>query len=186
MKLILASESPRREKLLKELCTKFCIYNPMVEEVCLPNSPEKTARQNAILKVKATIKKYPSCHIIAADTVISFHGKVIGKPNNSDEAYKILERFSGRKHQVITAVAIYSPINQSTTIDVCKTNVFFKHLSHEEIAEYHKLVSPIDKAGGYNIDEHANLIIKKIDGSKTNVMGLPIDIICKRLKNVNC
>ena len=184
MKLILASKSPRRKKILQKLYTEFSIYTPLVSEICLQNSPEKTARQNAMLKIRATIAKYPDYNIIAADTVISFDDKVIGKPKNYDEAYKLLESFSGKKQQVITAVAIHTPIN-NIIIDICKTNVFFKNLSHEDIVKYHSLVSPTDKAGGYNIAEHANLIIENIDGSKTNVMGLPIEIICKRLKNDN-
>jgi septum formation protein len=185
MNLILASKSPRREKILSSIFTEFTIYNPEVEEECINDSPEDTVKTNALLKAKVTAEKFSDSYIIAADTIISFEGKIIGKPVNIDEAYKILLGFSGKKHEVITAVAFYKPVDKTIKLDICKTDVYFKKLSDKDITRYHKLVSPLDKAGGYNIDEHIDIIIEKIDGSKTNVMGLPIEVI-RKIKNDNC
>jgi len=185
MRIILASKSPRREKILSNIFSEITIYNPNIEEVCIDSNPEKTAQTNALLKAEIAISRFPNEHILAADTVISFKNKIIGKPTNFDHAYKIFRDLSGNKHEVITATAFYEPFKKRTSIDICRTSVYFKLLFDKDIKEYIALVSPLDKAGGYNIDEHADLIIEKIEGSKTNVMGLPIELI-RKIKNDNC
>ncbi len=184
MKMILASKSPRREKILSNIFSEITIYNSDIEEVCIESNPKKTAQTNALLKVEVAISRFPNEYILAADTVISFENRIIGKPKNFEHAYNIFKDLSGKKHEVITAVAFYEPFKKKKDIDMCRTNVYFKSLSDNDIRKYQKLVSPLDKAGGYNIDEHADLIIEKIDGSKTNVMGLPIEVV-RKIKDDN-
>jgi len=185
MRIILASKSPRREKILSNIFSEITIYNPDIEEICIDSNPEKTAQTNALLKAEIAISRFPNEYILAADTVISFENRIIGKPTNFDHAYKIFKNLSGNKHEVITATVFYEPFKKKTSIDICRTSVYFKSLSDQDIKEYLALVSPLDKAGGYNIDEHANLIMEKIEGSKTNVMGLPIEVV-RKIKDENC
>jgi len=174
--LVLVSASERRRKILKSLGLKFDIAVPHVREVSHIDDPLRTAAENALLKSKWARTRYPDCTTVTADTVIGFKGRVIGKPADFAEAHEFLRRFSGARHTVITAVAIAIPAG-STELHVVESEVSFRKLTDREIREYIAVVNPLDKAGGYDIDQQGDLIIESFSGSRTNIMGLPREVV---------
>ncbi|MDP4281850.1 MAG: Maf family protein [Bacteroidota bacterium] len=181
--LILASRSPRRQYLLKELGLEFEILTTNVDETYpegLP--PEEVA--NYLAKKKADsfdVSRIPSKSvIISADTIVTIDGKILGKPGTYSDAVKMLKMLSGRKHDVYTSVCLRSR-NKEKSFTV-KSSVFFKTLSMEEIEYYIENFQPFDKAGGYGIQEWIGYIgIEKIEGSFFNIMGLPVKELYEEL-----
>jgi septum formation protein len=174
--LILASESPRRQYLLRELGLDFKILIPKVEEKYPDNlSPAEVAIYLAELKSGYFDPSiFPDGTIlITADTIVSIGDEILGKPGNSGEAVLMLQKLSGHKHDVITAVCLRSG-SQKRTFSVL-SSVYFKELSMEEINYYIENFHPFDKAGSYGVQEWIGYIgITKIEGSFFNIMGLPV------------
>lgn len=174
--LILASASPRRRKILESMDLTFQVETPDVEEVHWDNDPEGTVKENAVRKCTWAQKRFPEAGIIAADTVVVFEGKSIGKPKSIVDATAMLQRFSGRSQVVYTGVAtVRGP--QKPVVSITKSEVHFRELSDAAIIEYFAKVDPLDKAGGYDIDQRHHLIIRAYEGSWTNIMGLPRDVV---------
>lgn len=173
--LILASASPRRSLLLKELGLKFEIRLKDIEEI-YPNHLKGKAISEFLAKLKATpfMKELRTDEIlITADTIVWFDNKALGKPMDQEEAKQMLETLSGKSHEVISSVAITSFDKQVVISD--HTKVFFKELSKAEINYYVENYQPYDKAGGYGIQEWIGYIgINRIEGSYLNVVGFPI------------
>jgi len=174
--LILASQSPRRQYLLKELGLDFEICTVDVEEKYPDHlTPVEIARYLAELKAASfdTCRMRPDSVLITADTIVSIDDEILGKPSHYEDAVRMLQKLSGRKHEVITAVCLKSREGLNTFHVV--SSVTFKTLSHEEIIYYIDRFQPFDKAGGYGIQEWIGYIgISKIEGSFFNVMGLPV------------
>ncbi len=183
-KIILASNSPRRKELLENLNIPF--------EIKVKNTPEETYPEN-LLKTeipeylaikKASFYKNETNQsdtiIITADTIVYCENRILGKPKNYDEAFKMLKLLSGRAHEVITGVAITSKNKQVVFSSV--TKVFFKELTDDEIDYYIQAFKPYDKAGAYGIQEWIGMVgIKKIEGSYYNVVGLPVQKLYSEL-----
>lgn len=187
MKILLASKSPRRKKLLEGLGISFEI---IVKEGIDETIPEKFNNENAALYLaEKKAKAYTEyiCEktlLITADTIVCLGEKILTKPKNYDDAFRILSLLSGKNHKVITGVCVKS-LNKKTSFSEV-TDVYFKKLSPEEIDFYIKNYKPYDKAGAYGIQEWIGYIgIKKIKGSYFNVMGLPIQKIYEILKSEN-
>ena len=183
--LILASQSPRRQFLLKELGFEFDILEPNVDEVYPEGMrPEEIAIFLAELKagtIDISLLDDTSI-VITADTIVYIGNEVLGKPVNYNEAVAMLQKLSGRKHDVITAVCLVSK-EKKLTFHVL-SSVFFKELKTEEIEYYIQNFQPFDKAGGYGIQEWIGYIgINKIEGSFFNVMGLPVKELYEHLLN---
>jgi septum formation protein len=174
--LILASASPRRQYLLKELGLDFEILAPQVREDYPTNlTPEQIAVYLAELKANNfdSSRFQGDTILITADTIVSIGDEILGKPGNFREAVCMLEKLSGQKHDVITAVCLKSKTRQKTFHVL--SSVYFKKLSMEEIDYYIENFRPFDKAGGYGVQEWIGYIgITKIEGSFFNVMGLPV------------
>jgi septum formation protein len=183
VRIILASRSPRRHFLLKELGLDFEVIVPDVEEVYPGGlTPEQVAVYLAELKADA----FPESQIddktlvITADTIVSLSDEILGKPSGAAEATEMLKKLSGRKHDVITAVCLRS--HRRKTIFHVTSAVYFKPLSEEEIRYYIAHFSPFDKAGGYGVQEWIGYIgISRIEGSFFNVMGLPVKEVYEQL-----
>ena len=180
--LILASQSPRRHQMLKELGLIFEIRTKEIEEI-YPEGliPDQIPVYLAELKAKAFEQDLNSNElVITADTIVCVDDWILGKPNDRDDAVKMLNALSGRSHQVISGVCLMSKdkkISFSTT-----TNVHFKALSEEEIDYYIDNYKPFDKAGAYGIQEWIGFIgIDGIEGSYFNVVGLPIQRLYQEL-----
>jgi septum formation protein len=174
--LILASQSPRRQYLLKELGLHFEIITTNVAEKYPENlTPEQIAVFLAELKADSfdTARLDPKAIIISADTIVCIENEILGKPGNYKEAVSMLLKLSGRKHEVITAVCLKNKSKRKTFSVI--SSVYFKELSMEEIDYYIENFQPFDKAGGYGIQEWIGYIgISKIEGSYFNIMGLPV------------
>jgi septum formation protein len=183
MHLVLASRSPRRHYLLKELGLDFEIRETNVEETWPPGlSPEEIAVHLAELKAASfdTGRMHENEVIITADTLVTIDGEILGKPAGHDQAVTMLKKLSGRKHDVITAVSLKSGKKQKTFF--VKSSVIFKELMTDEIEYYISKFKPFDKAGGYGIQEWIGYIgISGIEGSFFNVMGLPVKELYEEL-----
>lgn len=173
--IILASKSPRRQQLLASLNIDFSVQTKHVDETY----PEELLREQVpvyLAELKAdAFKSQLKAHdlLITADTVVCIENEILGKPKNYEQAYRMLERLSNRKHQVITGVCL-SAVHKTKSF-FAQTDVQFKQLSHQEIDFYIRKFQPYDKAGAYGIQEWIGSIgITTIKGSFYNVMGLPI------------
>ncbi len=184
MRILLASASPRRCKILKQLEIDFDVVPPDVEEVWFADAPERTVKENAFRKWKWCATRNPEDTIIAADTIVELDGNVIGKPESPADARAMLKAASGRMQTVYTGYIISRPGETSPTPAVERTKVYFQRLSDKRIKQYVDTVNPMDRAGAYDIDCHGDWIIQRCEGSFTNVMGLPAErikewLLCK-------
>ena len=174
--LILASSSPRRSELLRQLGMEFRVVTSDAPEV---HHGELTAREiaqvNAYRKARAVAKKYPDALVMGADTLVYLDTLLMGKPGSLEHAYQMLEQLQGRTHEVVTAVCMLNLRNHRQRIFTEITNVTFRPLDAVKIRRYLAKVNPLDKAGAYAIQEEGELIVEKIAGSYTNVVGLPIE-----------
>jgi septum formation protein len=174
--LYLASKSPRRRKLLKQLNLKFRSFSVETEEIVLPDEKPHGAVLR-IAKEKMMVAKQKIKHgiIITADTIVFLDGKVLGKPKNEKDAFRMLKKLSNKTHQVYSAYCIYNTRTKKMLAEFVKTDVTFRKLLDEEILQYIKTGSPMDKAGAYGIqDDFGAVFIDKIDGCYYNVVGLPL------------
>jgi nucleoside triphosphate pyrophosphatase len=180
MKIVLASQSQRRRELLGSAGVPFEAVVPEVEEIDLPGRPEDTVRFNSKAKAEWGSISYPDSIIIAADTVV-FLKRIMGKPETITQAREMLMELSGRTHRVYTAVTVILPSGESSSTGVAVSRVTIKRLDEGIISEYLKLVDPLDKAGGYAIQEYGEMLIDKCEGSFSNVIGLPMELLGEML-----
>ena len=177
--LILASGSPRRAKILRDLGVDFEIVKTEAPEVSIPHDPVRTVTENACAKLRAAVPATSTAlpqgrAILAADTIVWFNNRIYGKPRDLDEAKEFLRELSGQTHVVFTGVAFRAADGTERTACV-ESHVTFRALSEEMIEEYVARVHPTDRAGAYDIDESGDLIVASYTGSYENIMGLPIE-----------
>ena len=178
MNLILASKSPQRINLMKEMNINFNIFESKINENDIDiKKPHAFCKKLAIKKSNYVFKKYKNSIVIGADTVIYFNKQIIGKPKNKKEAYSILKSLSGNHHYVYTGVSIISKKINYSFYD--KTKVAFYDLNDNLINYYIENFNPYDKAGAYGIQDWSKIFIKKINGCYYNVIGLPIPKLFK-------
>jgi septum formation protein len=174
-KLILASSSPRRRYLLKQAGLKFSVIPSRFDENSVTlSSPESYVRLLAEGKAKDISMQYPDNWIIGADTIVFIDNSILGKPGSRAEARTMLTRLSGKTHQVITGYCICCKAKDRFFSDSVKTDVHFKKLTEKEINWYINSGEPFDKAGAYAIQGIGTFLVKRINGSYTNVVGLPV------------
>lgn len=177
--IILASASPRRRELLKNMGLEFAVMVSEADEESVDASvpPEIYVQELALLKAAAvakTIIKNKDAIVISADTIVVNDGKILGKPQDNDDAQMMLQSLSGKAHKVYTGFCV---MRLSDAFTVCKnvcTEVVFKSLSTEKINKYIETGEPKDKAGSYGIQGLGAMLIEKIDGDYFNVVGLPV------------
>lgn len=182
--LILASGSPRRQQFIKDLGLDFEVRLKKVDEVYPENlKTHEVAEFLAKLKAKAYLDELePRDILITGDTIVCYQNNILGKPQSKDEAIKMLEKLSGKAHEVISSAHLQSTEKAVTLHD--KTKVYFKNLEEDEILFYIDKFKPFDKAGAYGIQEWIGKIgIEKIEGSFYNVMGMPINKVYEVLKS---
>lgn len=180
--LVLASQSPRRIELMQAAGYSVEVLSPSVEEAHDKTlSPEALTVANATLKAQAGATLRPQALVIGADTLVYVDGIPLGKPKDMTEAAAMLHRLSGRTHQVCTGVCLASEGGAAVHGFHVITEVTFRALSAEAIQSYHSRVNPLDKAGGYGIQEQGDLILEAYSGSWTNVMGLPMEALVAAL-----
>jgi septum formation protein len=174
-RLILASKSPRRRDLLAQAGLTFTVIPSTVDEQALPPAPpHEHVRILAEAKAQEVADRYPDDWILGADTEVAINGNVLGKPGNQAEARAMLQALSGITHRVFTGYCICCKNAQQSFSETVTTNVLFKALTPLEIDWYVGTREPYDKAGGYAVQGLATVLIKRIEGSYTNVVGLPL------------
>ncbi len=173
--LILASKSPRRRYLLNQAGLSFSVIPSSIDESSVPlSSPETYVRVLAEAKANDVSKKYPESWVIGADTIVLIDSTILGKPGSRAEARTMLKRLSGNTHQVLTGYCICCRAKERSFSETIKTKVLFKNLTDEEIEWYIHTKEPFDKAGAYAIQGLGTFLVKSINGSYTNVVGLPV------------
>jgi len=173
MRLILASASPRRTALLREAGYRFDVEPADVDESELAGErPGAYVLRVAGLKARAIAGKHPGSVVLAADTTVVIDGVMLGKPVSEDEAGAMLARLSGRTHEVLTGVVVSG--GGCEVADVVTTRVRFRELTADEIAWYVATGEPHDKAGAYGVQGLAGRFVDAVEGSYTNVVGLPV------------
>lgn len=183
-KIILASVSPRRATILKQIGINFKVEaSNFKEKFDKKIKPHLLAQHLSLGKAESVAKKYNDAIIIAADTLIIFKGKIIGKPTNKLEAKKILKLLNGKVHSIITGFTILDTGIKKVVTKSVETKVYFGKMTDKEIVAYIASGEPLDKAGAYGIQEKGNIFVKKIEGDYFNVVGLPIYSLVQELKN---
>lgn len=182
-KIILASASPRRKALLKQIGLNFEVVVSDIDEKIDKNlKPDKLAENLSLQKAEDVAKKYKDAIIIAADTFVVLDNEILGKPGTAKKAREMLKKLSGKVHSVITGFTIIDTKSGKTVTKSVKSKVFMKKLTKEEIDAYVNTGEPLDKAGAYAVQERGGLFVKKIEGDFFNVVGLPIFAVTKALK----
>lgn len=181
--LILASASPRRAELLKQLDLDFQVIPSVAREVFDEQlTPLELCQLNAHRKARVVAKKYPDALVLGADTLVFLQGEILGKPADVSEACRMLGRLQGRTHQVVTGVSLTHLRALRERTFAASTEVTFRPLSADEIKVYLSKMNPLDKAGAYAIQEHGDTIVSGISGSFSNVVGLPIEMLKEEIR----
>jgi septum formation protein len=182
--LILASASPRRQELLRQLGLAFEVVPSDAGEL---HHSHLTAREmsqvNAYRKARAVAKKLPDALVLGADTLVYLDTHLLGKPPTLEAAYLMLEKLQGRTHEVVTGICLLHLRNHRQRVFAESTAVTFHPLDAVAIRRYLNRVNPLDKAGAYAIQEEGDLIVEKISGSYTNVVGLPVERLTAELRS---
>ena len=180
--LILASASPRRRDLLTEAGYRFRVETPEIEENEDTRLPIRVlTAENARDKAGAVAARFPDAVVLAADTLVLLGDTVLSKPIDRPDATRMLASLNGSSHEVFTAVAMRHG-RSGVEVDLTVTTaVHFKNLTSAEQADYHSRIDPMDKAGAYAAQDHGTLIIDRIEGSMSNVIGLPMDEVREAL-----
>lgn len=174
--LILASASPRRAELLRDLGLEFTVITSAAEEA---HQEDFTARElclvNAYRKAHVVAKRHPQALVLGADTLVYLGTTLYGKPADMADARRMLGELAGHTHQVVTAVCMLHLERHRCRLFAETTNVTFKPVTSEQIATYLAAIQPLDKAGAYAIQDHGDHIVERINGSFSNVVGLPAE-----------
>lgn len=183
---VLASASPRRQELLNSVGLKFKTRPAHVNEDHIAGeNPRQYVKRLALDKALAVACKYPDALVLGADTIVVIDGLILGKPENKNQARRMLTRLSGREHKVFTGFALTGASPQIAKTRVIQSAVQFKTISAEEMQWYISCDEPYDKAGGYAVQGKGAYFIKSIRGSYTNVIGLPLCEVLEELKKLN-
>ena len=174
--VILASASPRRAELLRQLALDFEVLPSDAEEVAHEHlTPLEICQLNAHRKARAVAKKIPDALVLGADTLVFLDGEILGKPATRAEAERMLAQLQGRTHQVVTGVSLTHLRGHRERLFATSTDVTFHPLNQKQILDYLNRINPLDKAGAYAIQEHGDKIVAEIYGSYSNVVGLPLE-----------
>lgn len=183
MRLILASASPRRAELLRAAGFEFDVFPAEIDETMdVEETPDGYVRRVAQLKAEAIARRAPGRVVLGADTVVVVDHEVLGKPADAADARRMLRRLSGREHVVMTAVCLVDPFaregaSKPVETRVARTTVEFGPLSGAEIDWYIASGEPMDKAGAYAVQGLASRFVTRVEGSYSNVVGLPVAVV---------
>ena len=191
-KVILASGSPRRRELLAQLGIEFDVRVSEQEEIYHSTVPEEIVKELALLKAEHVAENMQEEEragkvIIGADTVVVQDGRILGKPQGEEDAFRMLKKLQGRSHEVYTGTALlYFEGKEKKTVNrAVKTNVYVHAMTEKEIQAYIASGEPMDKAGAYGIQGKFAAFIERIEGDYYNVVGLPVSFVYQCLKQWN-
>jgi septum formation protein len=182
-RLVLASASPRRARILGELGVAFRVVVSYMDESLQPgedgaSAVERLARQKAL-----TVARGERLPVLGADTEVVSDGRILGKPGGSPEAVAMLEGLAGRTHEVVTGLCLVSAGKVRSGVE--RTSVRFAPMSPEELAWYAATGEPLDKAGGYHVDGRGALFVEAVSGSPSNVAGLPVRLLLRLVRELD-
>ncbi|MGL4874996.1 MAG: Maf-like protein [Clostridium sp.] len=187
MDFILASASERRKELLKRIVKNFKVVESKFDESTVEflNDPKSYVEELSRKKGEAILDNVnEDTIIISADTIVSFNNKVLEKPKDEEDAFKMLKQLSGNLHQVYSGISIYNTKTKERITESLKTEVRFSSLTDKEIWDYIKSGEPLDKAGAYGIQGLGGVFVEEIKGCYYNVVGLPLNKVAKILKEI--
>jgi septum formation protein len=191
-RLILASSSPRRRRILDQLRLNFEVIEPENAEERIFKNPYKTVKYNSSIKAKyiynhviISSSKHKKAVVTGFDTIVYFKGRFFGKPESIDEAFNFLSLLSGREHSVITGLTVLDVQTEKIITDSEVTKVKFRDLTINEIKNYLKVEDFFDKAGAYDISGFGGILVEKIKGCFFNVAGLPVFKFIDLLKKID-
>ena len=172
--IVLASSSPRRAQILRQVGLRFIIKPSHIKEVFTNGDPVEQAKRISREKAAEIVTLHAEQIVLSADTIVVIDGRLLGKPEDASDAFEMLKLLSAREHQVHTAFTVWRGADDKIETDAVTTQVRFKKLSDAWIHRYVESGSPFDKAGAYGIQDQSALFIDSIDGDFYNVVGLPI------------
>lgn len=189
-KLILASSSPRRSQILTGLGLVFEVQEPndvneYMKTTEVHRTIEEVIKVNAKIKAEKVAENNRDAIVIGCDTIIVFNNEIIGKPNTHEKARETLKKLSGQEHSVLSGLAVIDTVTNKELVAYEKTKIKFRNLSDEEIDDYIATGEPLDKAGAYGIQERGELFVEEIEGSFSNVVGLPKELLIRFLHELN-
>ncbi|MEG1527576.1 MAG: Maf family protein [Clostridia bacterium] len=167
--IILASTSPRRKEILKEIVTNFTVQSKNVVEISHKTIPQEVVVELATIKARATYELNKNAIVIGADTLVEINGEIFGKPHSINQAKEMLQALSNQTHNVFTGICVICNDRENVYAE-CSKVTFYK-LTDKQIEDYIATSSPFDKAGAYGIQDSG--FVKQITGSYSNVLGLP-------------
>ncbi len=179
-RIILASASPRRRELLKQAGYEFTVVVPDLDESTFPTEgieATQYAKKLALAKAASVAPAYPDRLVLGADTVVDCQGRIIGKPIDAQDAERITRELFSAPHKVVTGLAIVRVCDNTRIVESDSTTVYPKQLTAQQIAKHIRGGSWRGKAGAYGIQETGDEFVEKIEGSLTNVMGLPMELL---------
>jgi septum formation protein len=180
--MVLASASPRRADLLRQIGVTFTVVSSDVPEIHHDQLTAAEAAQiNAYRKARAVAKKHPDALVLGADTLVYLGTKLFGKPDDLEDAYRMLEELQGKTHQVVTGICLMHLRQRRHVVRAESTAVQFRPLDAVAIRRYLTHVNPLDKAGAYAIQEHGDWLVESVQGSYSNVIGLPTERLAMEL-----
>ncbi len=183
--IVLASASPRRQELLRQAGIEFIVQPAEIpEECCSGESPAETVVRLAEAKAAAVAAQFPGHIVLGADTLVFLDGTPVGKPADLPSAKALLAKLSGRTHEVYTGVCLYRCQDKLSRSWTCCSEVTCKILTADDIEKYVCLVNTLDKAGGYALQEHGEMIVAAVAGDRNNVIGLPVEEVQKQLAEI--
>lgn len=183
--LVLGSSSPRRRRILDGLDLEFIVDAPDVDEsVEKGEAPEEHVKRLAWLKAATVAGRYEKGTVIAADTIVLLDDKILGKPAGAREAVEMLKTLRGRRHEVLTGVAVLRCSDGAGAVGVESTDVSVRNLSDDDIESYVEGGEPLDKAGSYAIQDCGAAIVEEVSGCFYNVVGLPVALLCDALSRL--
>jgi len=181
--IVLASNSPRRKELLELTGLPFRVVPPSGEPLLEKGEgAEEFVRRSSLAKALGVSVKFPRHWVVGADTVVVCDGRVLGKPGDEKEAVRILSFLSGKTHEVMTGVCLVNESLSVRKVEVSRTLVEFRKLDEGEIDAYVRTGEPLDKAGAYGIQGLGAVFVKRVEGSYTNVVGMPLALLVEMLK----
>jgi len=182
-RIILASSSPRRKELLEQIGLRFEVEPSDYEEDIVPGSePHEMARKLSLGKARAAARKHRNALIIAADTFVVLGDRILGKPHTNAEAGRMLRDLNGQAHSVITGFTVIDTETGKVLSRSVETRVHMRRMTLKEIDSYIRTKEPLDKAGGYAIQGLGAVLVERIEGDYSNVVGLPLSALAESLR----
>jgi len=183
-KIVLASTSPRRISLLRQIGVLFTVFAPVEDETSVNPDPKERVMENALAKARSVLGDVGEGLVVGADTVVYIDEMILGKPSSEDEARMMMATLSGRVHTVFTGLAVIDAEDGREKVSCEETQVHMMKLSAEEIGRYVETGEPMGKAGAYAIQGLGAVFVERVAGCFHNIVGLPLSLLWKMMRDM--